>query len=94
MDVEELKKSRATAKRMFTKSKNNLNTQIEKERDLEIVESRMGELRLAYRTAQEKHEEYMSGLGYEEEDERYVAEDKWITTVDTDFDDAEVKKVA
>ena len=45
VDVEPLKRSRATAKGLFTKAKNNLIRLIDSESDIEIIENRWADLR-------------------------------------------------
>ena len=54
------KKARATAKGLFTKARKNLIRMIENDSDIEIIESRMMDLKRTYLKVQEKHEEYLS----------------------------------
>ena len=58
--AEALKKTRARAKSLFTKSKKNLIRAIDNKSDVEIVQGRMEELKKAYYAVQEQHEEYMT----------------------------------
>ena len=93
-NIDTLKKARATAKSLFTKTRKNLIRAIDNESDITIIEGRMEELKRTYDSTQAKHEEYMSALNIGEEDDGYDAEDAWITVVDEDFDEVEAKKVA
>ena len=60
--------------------------------DLEIVESRMDDLKRLYFSVQEKHEEYVSTLS--SEDSNPEVEDEWISTIDDEFDESEIMKVS
>ena len=68
MDSAEMKKSRTTSKRLFTRANKSLKTAIDNdiqdadEHDSEIIEKRLAELHQRYQDAQEKHEMYMSEI--------------------------------
>ena len=87
------KRSRATAKGLFTKSRKNLIRLMDKGSDVEIVDGRMEDMKRAYRTVQEKHEAYISILATGGDAGNLETEDTWLTIVDNEFDDAEEKKV-
>ena len=58
--------------------------------DVEVVESRMADLKSSYLSVQEKHEEHVSNLNLEENDSALKGHDAWILSVDGE---AEEKKV-
>ena len=61
--------------------------------DVEVVESRMADLKSSYLSVQEKHEEHVSNLNLEENDSALKGHDAWILSVDGEFEEAEEKKV-
>ena len=91
VDVEPLKRSRVTAKRLFTKAKNNLIRLIDSESDIEIIGNRWADLKRNFLNVQEKHADYISTL--EENDPAWQTEVGWIGNIDHDFDDLEFKKI-
>ena len=94
MDQNQIKQERAKAKGLFTRKTKDLARALENNSDVEIIQSRMEELKRVYSAAQEKHAEYMTSLDITEENEHYEEEDEWITGLDTAFDDLEQRKVA
>ena len=58
-NIEAAKQERATAKRLFTQTKNALSSAIDKQDDLEIIESRFMDLKVKFSKVQEKHEVYV-----------------------------------
>ena len=93
-DADELKKKRALAKGLFTKAQKSLRRVMEKKSDLEIIESRMSDVKRTYHEAQEKHQEYMNILNLDEEDDAFAQEDEWISKVEDEYDAIEEEKIA
>lgn len=92
--ADQAKAKRGISKGLFTKAQKKLCKALEDNADVEIIEGRMSDVKKAYNTAQERHEEYMSALGISEQDANFATEDSWISSLDDEYDEIERKKVA
>ena len=84
MNIDKKKKSRAQAKRRFTRIGNNLQKSIEDDVILKTVESRYNDFKDAWKEVQRKHDEYMEDIT-ELSDE----EEGWINNLNSTFCDIE-----
>ena len=87
------KKCRATAKGLYTKARKSLIRFIDNNSDIEIVESRMTDLKRLYVSIQEKHAEYIYSHNIDDNDPLLGEEEIWIAAVDDEFHDVEQRKV-
>ena len=92
--IEAAKQEHTTAKRLFTRIKNGLSNAIDKQDDLEIIESRFMELKVKFSKVQEKHEVYVllrdSIVEEFDNEEEYT----WINEIELVYEDMERRKVA
>ena len=86
------KSQRVTAKRFFTRAVNGVDKAIQKECDVELVESRFNELRVRWNTVQQCHEDYTQEI-HGGSDEIPSEHDAWLNELNDIFDDLEQKKV-
>ena len=84
MNTDEKKKSRAQAKRRFTRIGNNLQKSIDDDVILKTIESRYNNFKDAWKEVQRKHDEYMEDITEQSDDE-----EEWINILNTTFCDIE-----
>ena len=90
--IEAAKQECITAKRLFTRTKTGLSNAIDKQDDLEIIESRFMELKVKFSKVQEKHEVYVSLL--DSIAEEFDKEEEEINEIELVYEDMERRKVA
>ena len=84
MNIDKKKKTRAQAKRRFTRIGNNLQKSVEDDVILKTVESRYNYFKNAWKEVQRKHDEYMEDIAEQSDDG-----EGWISDLNLTFCDIE-----
>ena len=89
MDVKTSKKERATAKRLFTRSKNGIAAALQNNDDVAIIENRFSDMKKRFDGVIEKHEDYISLIEDDDLTFNEETEANWIAEVENEFSQME-----
>ena len=82
-EVEALRKERTIAKRKFTRVVTNIKNAMDNKAEMSIITAKLIELKTVWNDVQDKHDEYVTTVYSDEEDQ--AKEDEWISKVEASY---------